>query len=853
MAMKVSTFNGCKVYNLSSGKALPSFLSESKKRALAKDEDYRKRLDLIQDFEMTIASQCIKMTPDGEHIIVAGGYPPLVRCYTTSDMSMKFQRGMTCEIVAMETLSDDYGKLVFLQADRTLNFHAPYGTHYSVRVPKFGRDIVYNWDNCDLCVGASGDEVYRLNLESGQFKEPFKLGYSGCNKVNINPAHQLLACGGDGGVCEFWDPRARTAAAKIFVSDPNVGKTDITALKFDIDGLTLGVGTSNGNCLMYDIRSKNPVYTKEHQYGLPLVDITFHNTSRNIISTDKKIVKIWERDEPDRGRIVTNIETPADINDVLCVSDRRGQSGLLMLAGEQSRIMTYFVPQLAPAPRWCSFLEGITEELEETAGQTVYEDFKFLTKKEVEALGATSLIGTPMLKAYMHGFFVEIKLYNKLRAVSNPMEYEEYRKKKIADKIAEKTQSRITAVKRLPKVNADLAKKFMKSGKTEAENGGVAAAAGVNIDDRFKTLFEREEFQQDTEAIEYKLRNPTTSTKQRHANHGDSEDELDDMYQAVDEPSSARGGSSKSKNGSYGNDDFEDDSDFDDDDEEEEEEEEYGNGSGRYEENEEESDNELGLYTHEKPRVFDKKSKKKSNNSRGGDDGDGDDDDDSNLGPIERLTRRLAAKAAERAQKQSGSSSYTTAADVRRNRRMSTTTTTTSSSSRDNNTGGWGRMNASSSSSSNKRMYELQPGMSSSAAMFSHTDEAKRQRLVDKKTSSIPISQRMSEESNNAGSGSAAGRRGISGVKYVKNGKEGLVREFSYMPAEGKKGGSGSTSGGATMSGGKVDREREQYAAAHHNASRGSAAGAGGGEGRGGGRSGGKGRGGRGGGRGGRR
>ena len=114
---------------------------------------------------------------------MSGGYPPRVKCYTTADMSMKFQRGLNCEIVAFECLSDDFGKMAFLQADRTISFHAPYGTHYNVRVPKFGRDLKYYWDNCDLFVGTSGDEVYRLNLETGQFKEPFTLGYEGCNKV----------------------------------------------------------------------------------------------------------------------------------------------------------------------------------------------------------------------------------------------------------------------------------------------------------------------------------------------------------------------------------------------------------------------------------------------------------------------------------------------------------------------------------------------------------------------------------------------------------------------------------------------------------------------------------------------
>ena len=85
---------------------------------MAKDEDYRRRLELIQDFEMSTAVQCIKMTRDKEHILLAGTYGPKVKCFTTTDMTMKFQRGLTCEVVAMESLSDDYGKMVLLQADR---------------------------------------------------------------------------------------------------------------------------------------------------------------------------------------------------------------------------------------------------------------------------------------------------------------------------------------------------------------------------------------------------------------------------------------------------------------------------------------------------------------------------------------------------------------------------------------------------------------------------------------------------------------------------------------------------------------------------------------------------------------
>lgn len=42
---------------------------------------------------------------------------------------------------------------------------------------------------------------------------------------------------------------------------------------------------------------------------------------------------------------------------------------------------------LGPAPRWCSFLDNLTEELEETPESTVYDDYKFLTRKDLENLG----------------------------------------------------------------------------------------------------------------------------------------------------------------------------------------------------------------------------------------------------------------------------------------------------------------------------------------------------------------------------------------------------------------------------------------------------------------------------------
>jgi len=94
-----------------------------------------------------------------------------------------------------------------------------------------------------------------------------------------------------------------------------------------------------------------------------------------------------------------------------------------------------------PAPRWCAFLDSLTEELEENKGETVYDDYKFVTRPELEDLGLGHLLGSPLLRAYMHGFFIDIRLYKKAKALADPFAFEKYRKKKVSFfcKISQKT------------------------------------------------------------------------------------------------------------------------------------------------------------------------------------------------------------------------------------------------------------------------------------------------------------------------------------------------------------------------------------------------------------------------------
>ena len=115
-------------------------------------------------------------------------------------------------------------------------------------------------------------------------------------------------------------------------------------------------------------------------------------------------------------------------------------------------LQAYFIPSLGPAPRWCSFLESLTEELEETDAPAVYDDYRFVTKAELDRLGLNHLIGTSLMRAYMHGYFVDNRLWHKARSLAEPCAYDTYRQQRVQQKVEEERKSRIGLVKKLPKV-----------------------------------------------------------------------------------------------------------------------------------------------------------------------------------------------------------------------------------------------------------------------------------------------------------------------------------------------------------------------------------------------------------------
>ena len=111
-------------------------------------------------------------------------------------------------------------------------------------------------------------------------------------------------------------------------------------------------------------------------YEKPINHISYNEENQWIISTCTKSMKIWHAET---GKPVTAVEPPTRINDTVILPN----TGLAFLALEQEKMQTYFIPRLGPAPRWCSFLDNLTEEMEESKTDTLYDDYKFLTVDEV--------------------------------------------------------------------------------------------------------------------------------------------------------------------------------------------------------------------------------------------------------------------------------------------------------------------------------------------------------------------------------------------------------------------------------------------------------------------------------------
>lgn len=583
--MKLSNQSEVPVYTISgsnTARPLPEWLARRRKRSLKDDPEYANRVELLQDFEFEEASQCVRASEDGEWVMSTGTYKPQIHTHYLPQLSLSWARHTVALNTTFILLSSDYSKSLHLQSDRSLEFHTPQGCHYTTRLPRYGRDLVFDRNSTEALIPSVGvnqdglGEVFRLNLEMGRYMRSFEVDVGGddftsagggtlqggINTGAVNTAaiaeesHGLLAFGTTIGTVELWDPRAKGRAGVLSPpTQPALGeaRNEVTALSFQRSGLTLGTGSSNGLIHLYDLRSPVPFLKKDQGYGFPIHTLQFLESSSatreatmepKIMSVDKRIIKLWD---PRDGAPWTSVEPAVDINSVAWCKD----SGMLLTANEGRQQHSFFIPQLGPAPKWCSFLDNLVEEMAEDPNDpnaftssnagAVYDNYKFLTVPQLRTLNLEHLIGrTNLLRPYMHGYFVAQRLYEEARLITNPYIWEEERAKRVKEKIDKERESRIRGKKKAAvKVNKRLAERLLNAEekkerrdakrvlerggdaemvdapakddtKTESKNTEEKSKKGVLADNRFNALFEDEDFAVDENSHEFRLINPST-------------------------------------------------------------------------------------------------------------------------------------------------------------------------------------------------------------------------------------------------------------------------------------------------------------------------------------------------------
>lgn len=513
--MQVSLHNKVKTYNLTAGKSLPEWIAERRKnKRLAGGEH---RVELIHDLEFPHFARTIFRTANGTHLFAAGDYPPRLKCFDVNQLSMKYSFNADMPILGGVSLSPDFRKFALRGEGRQITIHHSAAIVDRVRVPHTMRCLAFNPHTAELLSSGTSHEIFRLSLETGSFVESYKTQCAdGVNHVEVFKNHGLVLCAGVDGVVEAWDSRAASCAARLTVAGTGAvsGVEERCELRHiavdDERGLLFSCGTEAGQVLLYDLRLQKPLIVKDHMNSLPIVKTYFFQGSStatgeatHVLSADTRMVKVWSKKD---GSNFTSIEAPADITDFCVLRSQHNivepfecsDSGVICICCDAPRVQVHFIPQLGVAPRWASFLEILTEELEEKEITTVYDDYTFVSKEEMENLGMTAddLAGGKV-RPVMHGAFIENALYRELKAVVDPGAFSRYVQENSRRKTEKRWEDRISKFKRNANAaetgdnelvgDADSANGGpMTDGKTTLKNQALAAA---QADPRFQKAF----------------------------------------------------------------------------------------------------------------------------------------------------------------------------------------------------------------------------------------------------------------------------------------------------------------------------------------------------------------------------
>jgi len=153
-------------------------------------------------------------------------------------------------------------------------------------------------------IAATGQELFRLNLEEGRFKSSLNLeglgsnaniqddlsedGYFsyGANCCGVGEQLGLLFAGCDDGRLRVYDTRQQKLVSDFIVS------SDERIMSLNCDKpLEIVTGGSEGTVKIFDLRYSGATNIIKHPYMLPIHTIQHHTLSKKLITSDSRSVR----------------------------------------------------------------------------------------------------------------------------------------------------------------------------------------------------------------------------------------------------------------------------------------------------------------------------------------------------------------------------------------------------------------------------------------------------------------------------------------------------------------------------------------------------------------------------------
>jgi ribosome biogenesis protein ENP2 len=323
-------------------------VASSGKSLKKKSRNFYSKTDL--DFSFPSSCQLIKETEDEFSLVSYGDYPPQIRCFDLTNLSLKFKRHIDSNIIDFQLISKDWTKILFLRTDKFLEFHTKSGVHFKTKIDANGNDLLYDKKNNIAYITSHKEKVFRLDLEEGKFLVSLKnKNFEENTCSGFNSDGSIIGFGSSSGCVNFWDPRITSLnffQLKCFKFLENKLSRKITSIRFHpIKSFECFLGFGNGEIILFDIRCFAPLIGKKMDQKLPINCIRIDQDGHNILSSNSKQIKIWNKID---GKTSSMLESSYDINHICKIRN----SGFIFLACQKPKIEGKYIKKLGMTPSW---------------------------------------------------------------------------------------------------------------------------------------------------------------------------------------------------------------------------------------------------------------------------------------------------------------------------------------------------------------------------------------------------------------------------------------------------------------------------------------------------------------------